>query len=277
MRVVVDCANGAAYKVAPTVLQELGAEVIAIANTPNGTNINDACGAQHPAALARKVREYRADVGIALDGDADRCILVDELGHVVDGDQVLGLCALELHASGSLRRGTVVATVMSNLGLERALAARGVRMVRADVGDRYVSEAMRREQLNLGGEQSGHMVFLDHNTTGDGLLTALQVLALQCRRGRPLSELLRVFEPLPQVLRSVRVREKPAFDSLPKLKEVMARVESELGSAGRVLVRYSGTEPVVRVMLQGDDQTRIQDLALEICGVLQRAIGEIGT
>ena len=277
VRVVVDCANGAAYKVAPTVLQELGAEVISIAAAPNGTNINDACGAVHPQEVARKVREYRADVGIALDGDADRCVFIDERGRVVDGDQILGLCALELHAGGALRRSTAVATVMSNLGLERALLARGIRMLRAEVGDRYVVEAMRREQLNLGGEQSGHVVFLDHNTTGDGILTALQVLALACRRQRPLSELTQVFEPVPQVQRSVRVREKPSFDALPKLKEVVSRVESELGEGGRVLVRYSGTEPVVRVMLQGEERSRIDTLAAEICEVVHRAIGEVGT
>jgi phosphoglucosamine mutase len=277
MRLVVDCANGAAYRVAPTVLAELGAEVIAVAAAPNGVNINDGCGALQPGELARKVREYRADAGIALDGDADRCVFVDDRGQVLDGDQVLGMCALDLHERGALARSSVVATVMSNVGLEQALSGRGIRLLRAEVGDRYVVETMRREQLNLGGEQSGHIVFLDHNTTGDGILTALQVLALVCRRGHPLSELARVFDPVPQLLRSVRVREKPPFDALPKLKEILGRVEADLGPAGRVLVRYSGTEPVVRVMLQGQNRAQIETYCDEICDVLHRALGELGT
>src|SRR5215813_8452881 len=208
LRIAIDCANGAAYKVAPTVLEELGAEVVAVGNKPNGTNINEGCGATHP--------EHRADVGIAVDGDADRVILVDERGEVVDGDQILAMCALDMKRRGALSSDAVVGTIMSNLGLERALRGQGLRLVRADVGDRYVVEAMLREKINLGGEQSGHIVFLDYNTTGDGMLSALQVLALMRREERPLSELARAMQRAPQVLKSVRVRAKTPFAEIPE-------------------------------------------------------------
>jgi len=274
LRIVVDCANGAAYKVAPTVLQELGAEVISIGAAPNGTNINDGCGATHTELLERTVREYRADVGFALDGDADRCIFVDERGSPVDGDQILAMSALELKATGHLNRDAAVATTMSNLGLERALRDRGIQLLRAEVGDRYVVELMRREKLNLGGEQSGHMLFLDHNTTGDGILTALQVLALLRRRERPLSELAAIYEPFPQDLRSVRVRERVPLDELPAVRDAMLGVESELGEGGRVVVRYSGTEPVVRVMVEGEDATQVDALCTELCEVIRSVLGE---
>ncbi len=274
LRVVVDCANGAAYKVAPTVLEELGAEVLSVGTSPNGTNINEGCGALHPDSVALAVRRYRADLGIALDGDADRVVLADERGKPVNGDSILAMCGLEMHRLGTLKRNTVASTVMSNLGLEIALERHGVQLLRTDVGDRYLVEGMRREKLNLGGEQSGHVVFLDHITTGDGLLTALQVLALVRRSGRPLSELAGVVEPLPQVLRSVRVREKPPLESLPRLQADLERIESELRGSGRVLVRYSGTEPVARVMVEGDDRTRIEQLADEICEQIRKLIGE---
>jgi phosphoglucosamine mutase len=274
LRIAIDCANGAAYKVAPTVLEELGAEVIAVGNRPNGTNINESCGATHPEHEAAVARQYRADVGIAVDGDADRVILIDERGDVVDGDQILTMCALDMKRRGALASDGVVGTIMSNLGMERALRAQGLRLVRADVGDRYVVEAMLREKINLGGEQSGHLVFLDHNTTGDGMLSALQVLALMRREERPLSELARVMQRTPQVLRSVRVRTKPPLDTVPELARAIAKLEADMAGRGRVNVRYSGTEPLARVMVEGDDEKTIGALADELCDVLRKAIGE---
>ena len=274
LRIAVDCANGAAYKVAPTVLEELGAEVIAIGASPDGLNINDGCGALHPDALGSVVREYRADLGVALDGDADRVVLVDEKGGVIDGDQILALCALAWKREGRLRNDRVVGTTMSNLGLELLLQDHGIELVRSDVGDRYVVEAMRDGDLVLGGESSGHLVFLELNTTGDGLLTALQVLALQRREPRPLSELLRVFAPCPQKLRSVRVSEKPPLEALPELRSLITRVERDLEGQGRVVVRYSGTEPLARVMVECTDAARIEPALEELCKELDRAIGE---
>jgi len=276
LRIAIDCANGAAYKVAPTVLEELGAEVIAVGNRPDGTNINAGCGANHPEHVAAVVRERRADLGIAVDGDADRVILVDERGEVLDGDQILALAAIDMKRRGALSRDAVVATVMSNLGLERALAKLGIGLVRADVGDRYVVEAMLREKINLGGESSGHVVFLDHNTTGDGMLTALQVLAILRREERPLSELARVIQRTPQVLKSVRVRSKPPFEEIPGLANALAATHESLRGNGRVNLRYSGTEPLARVMLEGDDQPQIESLASELCDLIRKAIGEPG-
>jgi phosphoglucosamine mutase len=276
LRVVVDCANGAAYKVAPTVLAELGAEVVAIGASPNGSNINGGCGAMHPEEIRREVRERRADVGVALDGDADRVVLVDEQGGLVDGDQILALCALGLRDDGRLRHGRVVGTTMSNLGLELELERQGIGLVRSDVGDRYVTEAMRRDDLVLGGETSGHIVFLEHNTTGDGLLTALQVLALQRRSGQPISRLCRVFEPCPQLLRSVKVADKPPLESLAGLQKLVKRIEADLAGRGRVLVRYSGTEPLARVMVECEDGDRIDALVEELVKELDRTIGERG-
>ena len=276
LRIAIDCAHGAAYKVAPTVLEELGAEVIPLGAAPNGTNINEECGALHPEVVAESVVRYRADLGIALDGDADRVILADERGEIVDGDRVIGMCALQMLREGTLARDTVVGTVMSNLGLELALKRAGIQLLRTDVGDRYVVEAMLREKLNLGGEPSGHIVFLDHNTTGDGMLTALQVLALLRRRERPLSELVDVFERVPQVLRMVRVREKTPLEELPEFQVLLKRIERDLKGRGRILVRYSGTEPVARVMLEGEDQSRIDELADEVCAQLHATIGREG-
>jgi phosphoglucosamine mutase len=275
IRVAVDCAHGAAYRVAPTVLEELGAEVIAIGASPNGTNINRGYGALHPEMVAKTVREYRADVGIALDGDADRVIMSDEQGEIIDGDALLGMCAVDMKLHGLLKKNQVVATVMSNIGLERALEREGISVVRVDVGDRNVVERMRHDQLNLGGEQSGHIVFLDHITTGDGLLTALQVLALLRRERRPLSELAAVFEPYPQVQRSVQVRAKPPLEELAELQQLLERIESDLGAHGRVLVRYSGTEPVARIMVEGEDSQVINGFADEICTVLRKAVEEV--
>jgi phosphoglucosamine mutase len=275
LRMVVDCAHGAAYKVAPTVLRELGAEVFELGTSPNGLNINQGVGALHPQAMLRAVREYRADVGIALDGDADRVLLADERAELVNGDELLAMCARELHRRQALSANAVVGTVMSNLGLERALARLGLRLVRTDVGDRYVVEAMVREKINLGGEQSGHVIFLDHNTTGDGMLSALQVLALMRSEDVGLAELAGgAMERVPQLLRSVRVRERVPLESLAGLQRTLADVEEALAGWGRILVRYSGTEPVARVMLEGEDQARIEEMATQVCAEIQRAIGD---
>jgi phosphoglucosamine mutase len=273
LKIVIDCANGAAYKTAPAVLWELGAEVIKINVNPDGTNINDACGALHPKQCAARVLEHDAHLGITLDGDADRLILIDEHGQIVDGDQVMALTALELHARGQLRNDTVVATVMSNLGLERTLARRNIRVARTAVGDRYVVEAMRAGNFNFGGEQSGHLIFLDHATTGDGMIGALEALAAMQRTGKPLSELASVMQRFPQILVNIPVREKPPLDTLPSVVAVTRDVESKLGSDGRVLVRYSGTEPQVRVMIEGPDGLSIRQYADEIADALRLAIG----
>jgi phosphoglucosamine mutase len=256
------------------VLTELGAEVVPIATAPDGTNINRRSGALHPENVAAAVRTYRADVGVALDGDADRVILVDEEGEIVDGDRILAMCALDLHARGELAGPRVAGTIMSNLGLEIALRTQGIELLRADVGDRYVVAAMRQERLNLGGEPSGHVIFLDHNTTGDGILTALQVLALMSRRNRPLSDLKTVMEPLPQVHRSVRVRARPPIEELPEVQEIVGRIERDLKAEGRIVVRYSGTEPLARVMVEGRDTERIEEFAEEICAAIRARVGE---
>ena len=276
LRVVLDCANGAAYRVGPTVLEELGAEVFAIGIEPNGRNINDGVGSQHPERLIEKVRELRADVGIAVDGDADRVVLACERGALLDGDAVLALCARNLSERGRLAGGAVVATVMSNLGLERALARFGVKLVRTQVGDRYVVEEMRRHAYNLGGEQSGHVIFLDHNHTGDGLLTALQVLAILQRSGKRLSELAGGIERFPQVLVNVAVAQKRPLDSLPEFARQLRQVERDLGESGRVLIRYSGTEPKARVMVEGENEAHVTALAHELAEALKRALAGAG-
>jgi phosphoglucosamine mutase len=276
LRVVLDCANGAAYRVGPTVLEELGAEVFAIGIEPNGRNINDGVGSQHPERLIEKVRELRADVGIAVDGDADRVVLACENGALLDGDAVLALCARDLAERGQLAGGAVVATVMSNLGLERALARIGVKLVRTQVGDRYVVEEMRRHAYNLGGEQSGHVIFLDHNHTGDGLLTALQVLAILRRSGNRLSELAGGIERFPQVLLNVAVAQKRPLDSLPEFTRQLRQVERDLGDRGRVLIRYSGTEPKARVMVEGENEAHVTALASELADALKRALAGAG-
>jgi len=272
VRVVLDCAHGAAYKVGPIVMRELGAEVFALGVDPNGRNINDACGALFPERTAAKLREVRGDVGIALDGDADRCVMVDERGQTVDGDALLALLARDACTRGVLRGGSIVSTVMSNLGLERALARNGLGLVRTAVGDRYVVEAMRSGGYNLGGEQSGHVVLLDHNTTGDGLMTALQVLAIMRRSGQRLSELAAGFERVPQVLVNVNVANKRPVEELPEFQKQLRAVEAALGGDGRVLVRYSGTEPKARVMVEGDDEVRVRGYAAELASALQRSL-----
>jgi phosphoglucosamine mutase len=276
LRVVLDCANGAAYKVGPTMLHELGAEVFAVGVEPNGRNINRECGSLYPEKLAAKVRELRADVGIAVDGDADRCMLVCERGDVVDGDALLAMCARDLVGRGRLKGGAVVATIMSNLGLEKAVEAMGLRLVRTKVGDRYVVEEMRAGGYNLGGEQSGHVVFLDHNTTGDGLLTGLQALAIMRRTNQPLSALVAGIERFPQVLVNVAVAEKRPLESLPSVSEAIRKVEKELDGRGRVVIRYSGTESKVRVMVEGDDEVRVRDYARDLAELLRHTLGAAG-
>lgn len=271
MKVVVDGANGAGYRVGPEVIEELGATVHAISCEPDGENINRDCGALHPGALQRKVREVGAHVGIALDGDADRCLLVDERGDLVDGDQVLAIAARELLRGDALARRTVVATVMSNLGLEVALRELGCELLRTPVGDRYVVEEMVRHGLNLGGEQSGHVLFLDHNTTGDGLVTALAILGILAETGRPLSELAAVMTRFPQVLVNVRVRERRDFSREPRVARVVEEVERALGARGRVLLRASGTEPLYRVMVEGEDEAEVRRLAEAIADSIRAA------
>jgi len=272
LRVVLDCANGAAYKVGPTVFSELGAEVVALGVEPDGRNINDECGSLHPDRTAAKVRETRADVGIAVDGDADRVVVVDDQGEVLDGDVLLALFARELKERGRLAGGAVVATVMSNLGLEKELERLGLVLLRTQVGDRYVVEAMRQGGYNLGGEQSGHIIFLDHAKTGDGIMSGLQTLALMARTGRRLSELVSRFERFPQVTVSVRVAEKRPIESLPSLARAVAAVEKELDGRGRVLIRYSGTEPKARIMVEGEDPRRVERHAEDLASALQRAL-----
>ncbi|MEE4253273.1 MAG: phosphoglucosamine mutase [Desulfuromusa sp.] len=273
LRIVLDCAHGAGYKVAPAVLTELGAEVVPIGVSPNGMNINDGCGSMHPEVMAEKVREYRADLGIALDGDADRVIFVDEKGHTVDGDHIMALCGTELIKSGQLKKKTVVATVMSNMGLDIAMKKAGGKVVKTAVGDRYVVEEMLKNGYNLGGEQSGHMIFLDHNTTGDGILSALQVLAIIQRSGKPLSELAQVMTSLPQVLVNVKVRKKTDLKKNKAVKDVMDQVTAELGDNGRLLVRYSGTEALLRVMIEGENQSRIEVLAHQVAETVREQLG----
>jgi phosphoglucosamine mutase len=273
LRIVLDCANGAAYRVAPAVFGELGAELVLMGVRPNGENINARCGAVHPEAMARAVVDNRAHLGIALDGDADRVIFADERGRIVDGDAVMAICGLELLARDALRKETVVTTVMSNLGLDLALRRAGGRVVRTQVGDRYVVEEMLRGGYNFGGEQSGHMVFLDNNTTGDGILSALQLLAILRRKACPLSELAALMERVPQVLVNVRVARKVPLGELAEVSAAMRRIEAALGEDGRLLVRYSGTENLVRVMVEGPDEGRIRGFADELGAQLKAALG----
>jgi phosphoglucosamine mutase len=264
MRVVVDCANGAAYKVAPEALWELSAEVIKIGVEPNGLNINLEVGSTAPEALSRKVREMRADVGIALDGDADRMIIVDEKGHVVDGDQVMAVVARNWRDEGRLAKPGIVSTVMSNLGLERHLAGLGLALERTSVGDRYVIERMREKGYNVGGEQSGHMILSDYSTTGDGLVSALQVLAVVRKLQKPVSEVCRRFEPLPQVLRNVRFNGGRPLEN-PAVAKAIAAATARLGERGRLVIRPSGTEPVIRVMGEADDRALVDALVSDVC------------
>ena len=270
LRVVVDCANGAAYKVAPSVLWELGAEVISIGVTPDGFNINRDVGSTATDALAEKVREVRADLGIALDGDADRVVLVDEKGRLIDGDQLIAVIAAAWREEGRLARPGVVVTVMSNLGLERYLGSLGLHAVRTSVGDRQVAEAMRVQGYNVGGEQSGHIILTDYATTGDGLVAALQLLSVVKKQGGTVSEVCHRFEPLPQVLKSVRTGGRRPLEDV-KVKEAIDAINGRLGAAGRLVVRASGTEPVIRVMAEGDDADLVTNVVDEVVAALTRA------
>lgn len=273
VKIVVDCANGAAYKVAPIILEELGARVVAMGVNPDGKNINVDCGSIRPEMLFDRVVATGADIGIALDGDADRVVLCDEKGVGVDGDHVLAVCAREMLESGTLAADTVVATQMSNMALEKYLGEMGIGLERTRVGDRYVVEAMRRLGANLGGEKSGHLLFLDHSTTGDGMLAALQILSVMKRTGKPLSELAGVMEFFPQTLRSVDITEKKPFENIPGLLKTVREAEKKLGNRGRINLRYSGTEPLARVMVEGEDEVLINSIAADISSIIAENAG----
>lgn len=273
MRIVLDCANGAAYKVAPAVFSELGADLIVIGNDPDGLNINDKAGALYPARLCEAVTKFRADVGISLDGDADRVIMVDEKGEIVNGDHILAVCAIHLAKKKTLPQNTIVATQMSNFGLDQAMKKHGIYVVRTDVGDKNVVEAMRQQGYTLGGEQSGHIIHLEHSTTGDGCVAALNVLAVMKSENRPLSELKDTMNDVPQVLINTRVRQRKDLASLSGYDRLIKDVESQLNGQGRIFVRFSGTEPVIRVLVEGPDKLQIGRLAEDVAKFLQKELG----
>lgn len=272
MRIVLDTANGASYKVAPSVFQELGAEVIQLGDDPNGTNINDKVGALYPAKLAEAVLQYRADVGISLDGDADRVIMVDETGEIVNGDRILAICALHMKQRGLLKKNTLVATQMSNFGLEKRMNEVGIKVIKTGVGDKYVVEEMRKNGYNLGGEQSGHIIFLDHTTTGDGCIAALSVLAVMKQTEKKMSELNHVFEDVPQVLINCRVRHRKELHEIAGYDALIKSIETKLNGDGRLFVRFSGTEPVIRVLVEGPDKTAINQYADQIASFLEKEL-----
>lgn len=269
VRIALDCANGATYRVAPTIFEELGAKVARMGVDPDGVNINAKCGSLYPEMVAALARDEHCDIAVALDGDGDRLIVADEGGRILDGDQIMALCAKDMLARGELADRTLVATVMSNMALELFMREAGGRLIRTPVGDRYVVEAMRKTGAVLGGEQSGHLIFMRHSTTGDGILAALQLLRIMQERGRPLSELAHLIEPFPQVLQNVHVERKIPFDQVPAVQEAVRAAEAALAGNGRVLLRYSGTESVARVMVEGRDQGQVRSLAAELCGVLE--------
>jgi phosphoglucosamine mutase len=273
LRIVLDCAHGAAYRIAPTVLRELDVQVFVIGNEPDGTNINQGCGSINPDKLQKAVLEHRAHLGIAHDGDADRAVFVSEKGQLIDGDQILAALALTLHRESRLKGSTLVTTVMSNMGLDSAMEQAGIRVVKTPVGDRYVLERMLKEGYNFGGEQSGHIIFLDYNTTGDGLIAALQVLALMKLSGKPISELTRVVTVFPKILVNVRVREKKELTAIPEVQKQIKMVEQRLNGTGRLLVRYSGTESVVRIMVEGESEEEIHAMAMELAMTIEAALG----
>jgi phosphoglucosamine mutase len=273
IRIVLDCAHGATYGVAPHVFEELGAKVTSIGVKPDGKNINQECGALYPGIMADLVRKEGADLGIALDGDGDRLIVADEKGKIVDGDQIMAICAEEMLQRQKLAKNTLVATVMSNLGLEHAMQRMGGKLIRTQVGDRYVVEEMRRNAYNFGGEQSGHLIFLKHNTTGDGILGALQLLIAMKKNDRSLSEMTQIMEPFPQVLKNVRTEKRIAMEKIAGFSEKIASMEKSLGSTGRILVRPSGTEPVIRVMVEGEDENLIDTMACELCDFISKLAG----
>jgi len=274
LRIALDCGNGAAYKSSPCILRELGADLVVINNHPNGTNINANCGSTHPEQIQKLVRECKAQIGITHDGDADRVLLCDENGDLVDGDEIMAIAAVDHLQRGCLEGKTLVATVMSNFGLDETLESRGGKVLRTKVGDRYVIEAMLRDGHNVGGEQSGHMIFRDHASTGDGIVSALQILRVMIETGKPLSELRKVLKKYPQAQRNLRVKDKPPLDTLPAIQKLLAAAESDLQGKGRVLLRYSGTEPKIRLLIEGRDQSAIDLHADRIAEALQAEIGE---
>ena len=273
LKIVIDCAHGAAYRIAPLVFQELGAEVIPLGVSPSGLNINEKCGSLYPELVSAKVRELRADIGISLDGDADRVIVVDHKGKVVDGDRTMAICAEDMVRRKNLKKNTVVATVMSNLGLELFLRERKIRIVRAPVGDRYVVDAMRAGGYNFGGEQSGHLIFLDHATTGDGILAALQILAVMVESGKRLADLGSKMTVIPQMLVNLKLKHRVPLENLPRFRKTVAEFEKKLGSRGRILVRYSGTEPLLRIMVEGEDRNETEHI---VNALAEKARAEIG-
>ena len=273
LRIIVDCANGAGYRIAPMVFRELGATVITTCVSPNGLNINKSCGALHPECMAKLVKEHNADLGVALDGDADRVILCDEHGKVVDGDSILAICAKHLQGKGNLAKNTVVGTSMSNMGLELALKERNINFIRTDVGDRYVMKVMRRDGYNLGGESCGHIIFRHHSTCGDGTLAALRVLSVMRQRDRALSEVANIFKPMPQVSKNIHVAEKRPLEDIPSLVKLIGDVETKLAGRGRQLVRYSGTENIARVMVEGENTSQINEMADMLAFALESEVG----
>jgi phosphoglucosamine mutase len=274
LKIVLDCANGAAYKIGPAVFEELGADVICLGITPNGENINAGCGSLYPEVVSQTVKETGANIGIALDGDADRVIIVDEHGNEVDGDHVMAICAKYMVEQESLRKKTLVATIMSNMGLEKAVEPLGVTVLRTKVGDRYVVEELQKGGYNFGGEKSGHLIFLDHNTTGDGMLTALKLLSVMLQREKPLSDLSEVMKPFPQVMYNVKVREKCDPYQIPEIADEIRKVAVELKDRGRIVVRPSGTEPKIRVMVEGEHEERIEKLCGGVAETIRRRLGD---
>jgi phosphoglucosamine mutase len=273
IKLVVDCANGAAYKVAPTVLRELGASVEVIGDKPDGMNINSGCGAVHPELLQETVIRQKADIGIGLDGDADRAVFVCEQGTVIDGDHVMAALGLDLQQNGLLAKQTLVGTVMSNFGLELSMAKAGITLVRTPVGDRYLLERMLADGYSFGGEQSGHFIFLEHNTTGDGLVSALQMLSLLKRTKKPLSELAKAMTAVPQVLVNIQVKQKPVLETIPDVDRAIQESNRRLNGSGRVVIRYSGTEPLLRIMVEGEQSTLVNEIADDLARVVREHIG----
>ena len=272
LKIVVDCANGAAFKAAPLALSELGADVVPIFTEPDGKNINFDCGSLYPERMIRELLKHKANIGVALDGDGDRAIFADESGNVVDGDQIMGMVAVDMSERGSLKGNTLVATVMSNIGLEMAMKERDIKLVRTPVGDRYVVERMLKEGFNFGGEQSGHLVFFDHSTTGDGVLSALQVASIMKRSSKSLSELTGWIKKYPQILKNLQVNSRVNFEEIPAVREVMNECRKRLGDSGRILVRYSGTQSLCRVMVEGEDQELVRQVVEEVSEALVRNI-----
>lgn len=272
LRVVLDCGNGAAYKVGPAIFEELGAEVKVLGNAPNGTNINDKCGAMYPEKLSQAVQEYRADIGVSLDGDADRCIIVDEKGKIVNGDHILAICGVHLRKQNLLPQNTVVTTQMANFGLDVAMAKNGIKLVKTAVGDKYVVEEMKKNGYVLGGESSGHIIFLDRTTTGDGLIAALSVISVMKDENKTLSELNNVMIDVPQVLKNIRVARRADLKDISGYSQLVDSIEKKLGSDGRVFVRFSGTEPLIRVLVEGPDVQEITKFADEISVLLQKSL-----